>query len=189
MYNSFKFKSTKVNKKNNLNTRTHTIHSNSSSIPSLIFNCQNMKSQQRKLINSILYRIILKSINNYNEIPKFKKSKIDLSNNSKQFLQLIQLCIGLSRFQIRISNYFILQQIQMLDAQSCRLINNDFILLRADTRDTDFIAFNGRGIIFHPRRVAACETVLLSVNRGIVITATMLSIKRNNPCYTLRRQP
>lgn len=77
----------------------------------------------------------------------------------------------------------------MLDAQSCRLINNDFILLRADTRDTDFIAFNGRGIIFHPRRVAACETVLLSVNRGIVITATMLSIKRNNPCYTLRRQP
>lgn len=73
MYNSFKFKSTKVNKKNNLNTRTRTIHSNSSSIPSLIFNCQNMKSQQRKLINSIVYRIILKSINNYNETPKYKK--------------------------------------------------------------------------------------------------------------------
>lgn len=67
MYNSFK------NKKNNLNTRIHCISLFEQIWKSPFpFNCQNMKSQQRKLINSITV--------NYNEMSKFKKDKIDLSN-------------------------------------------------------------------------------------------------------------
>lgn len=72
----------------------------------------------------------------------------------------------------------------MFDAQSCRLINNDLISLRA----YEIRISMAMGIIFHPRRVDACETALLSVNRRIVITVTTLSIKRNNLCYILRRQ-
>lgn len=76
---------------------------------------------------------------------------------------------------------------EIFDAQSCRLINNDLISLRA--YEISFM-LNGRGIIFHAKlaRAKRISTALLSVNRGIVITVTMLSIKRNNPCYILRRQ-
>lgn len=76
----------------------------------------------------------------------------------------------------------------MFDAQSCRLINNDLISLRAYEIRISLLSM-AMGIIFHPRRVDACETALLSVNRRIVITVTTLSIKqRNNLCYILRRQ-
>lgn len=75
----------------------------------------------------------------------------------------------------------------MFDAQSCRLINNDLISLRAYEIRISLLSM-AMGIILHPRRVDACETALLSVNRRIVITVTTLSIKRNNLCYILRRQ-